>query len=84
MPLFDWNADTGDRPSSSPFQWIYWVITMPLTIALMVGWRVWWKVEDIKWDEELKQAKRENQRVLGGANDESADSSAYSFDSRVS
>ncbi|KAK6863614.1 hypothetical protein PG995_000142 [Apiospora arundinis] len=84
MPFFDWNADTGDRPSSSPFQWIYWVITMPLTIALMVGWRVWWKVEDIKWDEELKQAKRENQRVLGGANDEGADSSAYSFDSRVS
>ncbi|KAK8096067.1 hypothetical protein PG999_014089 [Apiospora kogelbergensis] len=64
MPLFDWNADTGDRPSSSPFQWIYWVTTMPLTIALMVGWRIWSKMEDRKWDAELEEAKRENQRVF--------------------
>ncbi|KAK8054912.1 hypothetical protein PG993_000139 [Apiospora rasikravindrae] len=82
MPFFDWNADTGGTPSSSPFQWIYWVTTMPLTIAFMVGWWVWWKLEDRKWDEELERAKEENQRALGRTT--TADSPAYSFDSRVS
>ncbi|KAK8087681.1 hypothetical protein PG997_002642 [Apiospora hydei] len=86
MPLFDWNADTGGTPSSSPFQWIYWATTMPLTIAFMVGWWVWWKLEDRKWDEELERAKEENQRALGRTTtaDSPAYSPGYSFDSRVS
>ncbi|KAK7941509.1 uncharacterized protein PG986_013896 [Apiospora aurea] len=86
MPLFDWNADTGGTPSSSPFQWIYWATTMPLTIAFMAGWWVWWKLEDRKWDEELERAKEENQRALGRTTtaDSPVYSPAYSFDSRVS
>ncbi|KAK8043818.1 hypothetical protein PG994_012656, partial [Apiospora phragmitis] len=86
MPFFDWNADTGGSPSSSPFQWIYWATTMPLTIALMVGWRVWWKREDRKWDEELERAKEENQRALGRITtaDSPSYSPVYSIDSRVS
>ena len=26
--------------------WIYWVITVILTILVVVGWRVWWTVQD--------------------------------------
>ncbi|KAH6655913.1 hypothetical protein BKA67DRAFT_562158 [Truncatella angustata] len=66
MPFFEWNADTGSYPSSTPFQWIYWAITLPLTIALMVGWQVWWKMEDKLWNTELDEAKKEARFRLSG------------------
>ncbi|KAF7532267.1 hypothetical protein G7054_g8122 [Neopestalotiopsis clavispora] len=62
MPLFEWNADTGAYPSSTPFQWIYWVITLPLTIILMIGWRAWWVIEDKSWRFELEQAEIQNRQ----------------------
>ncbi|KAI0168631.1 hypothetical protein BJ166DRAFT_261172 [Pestalotiopsis sp. NC0098] len=65
MPLFEWNADTGGYPSSTPFHWVYWVITLPLTIALTIGWRLWWAHEDKAWRLELEQAEAQNR--YGGA-----------------
>lgn len=64
MPLFEWNADTGAYPSSTPFQWIYWAITLPLTIILMIGWRAWWAIEEKSWRLELEQAEMENRQKL--------------------
>ncbi|KAK9414362.1 hypothetical protein SUNI508_11324 [Seiridium unicorne] len=64
MPLFEWNVETGGYPSSTSFQWIYWVITLPLTIALMVGWRVWWRMEERSWSSELEEAKQQNRHRL--------------------
>lgn len=50
--MFDWQASEGDSQGngsshsvmSSRF-WIYWVITLPLTAAVLVGWRFWWKYQ---------------------------------------
>ncbi|KAM0809988.1 hypothetical protein AB5N19_10335 [Seiridium cardinale] len=64
MPLFEWNVETGGYPSSTSFQWIYWVITLPLTIALMVGCRVWWRMEERSWSSELEEAKQQNRERL--------------------
>ncbi|ETS76471.1 hypothetical protein PFICI_11858 [Pestalotiopsis fici W106-1] len=64
MPLFEWNADTGAYPSSTPFQWVYWAITLPLTILLMAGWRAWWAIEEKSWRLELKQAEAQNRQRL--------------------
>ncbi|KAF3022626.1 hypothetical protein E8E14_013883 [Neopestalotiopsis sp. 37M] len=64
MPLFEWNADTGAYPSSTPFQWIYWAITLPLTIILMIGWRAWWAIEEKSWRLELEQVEMENRQKL--------------------
>ncbi|KAK3376343.1 hypothetical protein B0T24DRAFT_525754 [Lasiosphaeria ovina] len=51
MSMFDWQA--GSSSSSSPDGggpdgsvvrafWIYWAVSVPLTILVLVGWRVWW------------------------------------------
>ncbi|KAK9778511.1 hypothetical protein SCAR479_04533 [Seiridium cardinale] len=64
MPLFEWNVETGGYPSSTSFQWIYWVITLPLTTALVVGCRVWWRMEERSWSSELEEAKQQNRQRL--------------------
>ena len=40
MPLFDWDAEHGASVFSGRF-WIYWVITVPLTILVMILWVIW-------------------------------------------
>lgn len=47
IPVFNWQASSEDDSSdhsvvSSRF-WIYWVVSVPLTAATLLGWRLWWK-----------------------------------------
>ncbi|TVY41047.1 hypothetical protein LSUB1_G003808 [Lachnellula subtilissima] len=41
MPLFDWDAETQSGVVKNRF-WIYWVVTVPGTVAVLVVWRLWW------------------------------------------
>ncbi|ERF74519.1 hypothetical protein EPUS_03957 [Endocarpon pusillum Z07020] len=48
--MFHWQDDTsrlGRSTVSSQF-WLYWVITVPLTLAVMTGWFCWYKYADRK------------------------------------
>lgn len=38
MSMFDWNA--GKQVISDRF-WIYWVVTMPLTLLTVISWLMW-------------------------------------------
>ena len=40
MPLFDWQAARGSPVVTHRF-WIYWAITIPLTIVVVAIWFVW-------------------------------------------
>ncbi|KAK1463515.1 hypothetical protein CMEL01_13584 [Colletotrichum melonis] len=48
MSFFNWQAssssgdDGGAEPTVAPQFWIYWAVSLPLTIAIVIGWRVWW------------------------------------------
>ncbi|KAK4182334.1 hypothetical protein QBC35DRAFT_510183 [Podospora australis] len=74
MPFVDWNdggTPAGDNESNSPTKttplvWIYWAITGPLTVSLLVGWRIWWKYEARSADEEGERASRESKARLDG------------------
>lgn len=56
MSMFDWQANgngsggsdnlsgSGSEVVSNRF-WIYWVIAVPLTLATLLGWGLWWRVE---------------------------------------
>ena len=49
--MFDWGgADGGDASSLavSPNMWIYWVITVPLTVVTFLIWLLWSRSENIK------------------------------------
>lgn len=60
MPFFDWRPGAEAAAVSSPFVWVYWVITLPLTGMLFVGWRAWARREEAKpWfgDEAKKEVQ---------------------------
>ncbi|KAI1818450.1 hypothetical protein GGS20DRAFT_581558 [Poronia punctata] len=54
MSMFDWQATTNsDSDSDSDSKsvvlvrqfWIYWVVSVPLTLAIFAGWRIWWRYQ---------------------------------------
>ncbi|KAA6409105.1 MAG: hypothetical protein FRX48_07449 [Lasallia pustulata] len=60
MSMFDWKRSPSPssittRPQVSLFLWIYWVITVPFTLFVLLAWRIWWKSEDRIYQEELKR-----------------------------
>ena len=54
MSIFDWQGDDGDAVVSYRF-WIYWCITIPLTILILVLWRAWWVGQDRYFREHLSK-----------------------------
>ncbi|KAF7538524.1 hypothetical protein G7054_g2931 [Neopestalotiopsis clavispora] len=61
MSMFDWQPETDSGSYISDKFWIYWTISIPLTIVVMVGW-YWWSLKGMKlWDrsssEDNKDAK---------------------------
>lgn len=64
--MIEWNPDTGERPSATPYIWAYWVITVPLTVTLFVGWHLWAQAEEKASKDELEVArKRDKDRISG-------------------
>jgi hypothetical protein len=43
MSMFDWQASTGSSESVVvvPDFWVFWVVSVPLTLIVLAGWRYW-------------------------------------------
>ncbi|KUI59157.1 hypothetical protein VP1G_06395 [Cytospora mali] len=55
MSIFDWQPESnGDTVVSYRF-WIYWCLTIPLTILILVLWRAWWVGQDRYFREHLSK-----------------------------
>ncbi|PVI01045.1 hypothetical protein DM02DRAFT_654943 [Periconia macrospinosa] len=39
MPLFKWDSETGSVVNNH--LWIYWAVTVPLTLLTFIVWRTW-------------------------------------------
>ena len=68
MPLFNWQADTGDLVVSTRF-WVYWAISIPLTVVVVLLWIIWIRMTDRrrrKEDEERAQASDPNRKQSTG------------------
>lgn len=48
--MFDWKPSLSygpeQSPTMSPFFWVYWVVTVPLTSLVLMGWFWWYKRAD--------------------------------------
>ncbi|PMD29435.1 hypothetical protein L207DRAFT_538850 [Hyaloscypha variabilis F] len=44
MPLFNWEASASSDVLLSRF-WIYWAVTVPATVIVLVLWRMWFKFD---------------------------------------
>lgn len=52
MNMFDWEAFA----VTSSF-YVYWVVTVPLTIATIGGWAWWWSIEKKRFLQDVQQAE---------------------------
>jgi hypothetical protein len=60
MTMFDWNADSADdKPEVSGFIWVYWLISIPLTLMVMIFWILWSRREHLKSQKRLGRFKRQ-------------------------
>lgn len=74
MSMFNWMPDSdpnpgpgsgGSRVVAGRF-WIYWVVTIPLTVAVMLGWYFWYRAADSAWRREAKLEMETSQDVEEG------------------
>jgi hypothetical protein len=56
--MFNWDPAEASGPKISPYIWLYWAISIPLTILTLLIWRFWWKVEDAKHDYQIAKSKQ--------------------------
>ncbi|OHF02552.1 hypothetical protein CORC01_02247 [Colletotrichum orchidophilum] len=83
MSMFNWQASSssntadgsggGSEPTVVPQFWIYWAVSLPLTVAIVIGWRVWWHFQKSyyetkflsteKEDKDARSAKESRRRV---------------------
>lgn len=57
MDMFNWQAYLPDESPNrvlSPYFWIYWAITAPLTAIVAFSWRIWWKWEKRNFDRDVR------------------------------
>ena len=61
--MFDWHSsdDPPQSQSESPYQanvsskfWVFWAITIPLTLFTLLCWYLWSRHANSKWSEELR------------------------------
>lgn len=77
MPLFDWSAPTLSRVTNRHF-WVYWAVTGPLTLAIMVGVMVW-ALWHNRYVERLQKTARESVgKRAAGDNGQNTDDSQKS------
>lgn len=60
MPLFNWNAGAGQSVLGDRF-WVYWTVTLPLTVAVMAAWWSW-----MTWRERRNVAEDRRAREIAG------------------
>jgi len=61
MPLFNWNAAAGQSVLGDRF-WVYWTLTLPLTVIVMAAWWTW-----MTWRERRNLVEDQRAREIGGA-----------------
>ncbi|KAH7402689.1 hypothetical protein BKA66DRAFT_6936 [Pyrenochaeta sp. MPI-SDFR-AT-0127] len=55
MTMFDWTSDPTRTLTSSKYLWIYWAVAVPLTALVLITWRIWWDLEEKKYQKELRK-----------------------------
>ena len=66
MSMFSWSQSASESDTSSFVSnkfWIYWAVTIPLTMLVIILWRVWWLWQERSYQREVKEA-------VGEANDD--------------
>jgi Mg2+ and Co2+ transporter CorA len=56
MTMFNWQTSASNPESHlSSYFWVYWVVTVPLTLLTLSGWHVWYRYADKEWQDTLNK-----------------------------
>ena len=61
MSMFNWQQSDDSTSSHgkamvvSPQFWIYWAVTVPLTLITLIGWALWWNFEKRRYDIDIHE-----------------------------
>jgi len=65
MSMFDWKAQDGKDIVSQHF-WIYLVVALPLTLAVLAAWILWYtwtqRTYEKKWRKDVETANIQNSK----------------------
>ncbi|OCL10217.1 hypothetical protein AOQ84DRAFT_375108 [Glonium stellatum] len=56
MSMFNWQttaSNSGSHPSG--YFWVYWAVTIPLTLVTLGGWYIWYQYADQKWNQAFQE-----------------------------
>ncbi|TVY51394.1 hypothetical protein LCER1_G005876 [Lachnellula cervina] len=60
MSMFDWSSSSSSAADNtdtvSKKFWIYWAVTIPLTLLVMILWRLWWLWQERLYQREVSEA----------------------------
>jgi len=54
----DANATPTPEKTISDLFWVYWAVTVPLTILVAAAWRIWWSHEKKHFDQDVGKSQR--------------------------
>ncbi|KAK1634235.1 hypothetical protein BDP81DRAFT_396231 [Colletotrichum phormii] len=66
MSMFNWQVSNssdstgGGEPTVVPQFWIYWAVSLPLTVAIVIGWPVWWHFQKSYYETKFLRSEKEN------------------------
>lgn len=60
MNMFNWKF--GQDSNVAKDFWIYWAVTIPLTIVTLSGWALWWNFEKRRFERDVEKAAQQQQR----------------------
>lgn len=72
MPLFHWNVDSSSAIMSEYF-WIYWAVTVPLTIVTVIVWIIWTRTRGSRHRTQDKEGKEKLWSDINGIEDEAGE-----------
>ena len=52
--MFHWGPAPGQR-IASPYLWVFWVVTIPLTVMIYVAWFFWFRHSQKKYAQKHKE-----------------------------
>lgn len=74
--MFNWQAEVQSTSSSTTTSranvivqsfWIYWAVSIPLTLIVLLGWRIWWHYQKSYYtDQYLHVTERSDSETIDG------------------
>ena len=72
VPVFQWDAPKGESVVSKRF-WVYWAVTIPVTLLVIIPWAVWTRQRASDNRRRLREAREKFKKDIAGLGEDVLD-----------